>query len=68
MVLFLEPDVDFVQDGDRSEVIKNDREKYSSQIKDILDNLNIKYHSISGDYQSRFKKAVSIIDVLLKNE
>ncbi|MEI0518763.1 AAA family ATPase [Brachyspira murdochii] len=67
-VLFLEPDVDFVQDGDRSEIIKNNREKYSSQIKDILDSFNIRYHSINGDYQSRFKKAVSIIDALLKNE
>uniref|UniRef100_UPI0034580EDE AAA family ATPase n=1 Tax=uncultured Brachyspira sp. TaxID=221953 RepID=UPI0034580EDE len=67
-VLFLEPDVDFVQDGDRSEVIKNNREKYSSQIKYMLDSFNIRYHSINGDYQSRFKKAISIIDVLLKNE
>lgn len=65
-ILFLEPDVDFVQDGDRSEVIKNDRIKYSGKIKDILNNMNIKYHSISGDYQKRFKKAVSIVDSLLQ--
>ena len=64
VILFLEPDVDFIQDGDRSEVIKNDRIKYSNKIKDILHNLNIKYHSINGDYQERFKKAVSIIDKL----
>ena len=65
-ILFLEPDVDFVQDGDRSEVIKNDRIKYSGKIKDILNNMNIKYHSISGDYQKRFKESVSIIDSLLQ--
>ena len=65
-ILFLEPDVDFVQDGDRSEVIKNDRIKYSNKIKDILNSLNIKYHSINGDYQLRFKKAVSIIDTLFE--
>ena len=64
LILFLEPDVEFIQDGDRSEVIKNDRIKYSNKIKDILDNLNIKYHSISGDYQLRFKKSVSLIDAL----
>ncbi|MEE0266200.1 MAG: AAA family ATPase, partial [Acutalibacteraceae bacterium] len=29
LILFLEPDVAFVQDGDRSTVIQNDRKKYS---------------------------------------
>ena len=67
-ILFLEPDVDFVQDGDRSEIIKNDRIKYSNKIKDILNDLNIKYYSINGNYQERFKKAVSIIDELLENK
>ncbi len=27
LILFLEPDVEFVQDGDRSEVIRDDRKK-----------------------------------------
>lgn len=58
LVLFLEPDVEFVQDGDRSETIKNDREKYSNQIKDILKEANISYVSICGDYQQRFLQAI----------
>lgn len=66
IILFLEPDVDFIQDGGRSEIIKNNRIKYSNQIKDILNSLNIKYHTIGGDYQSRFKKAVSIINEKFK--
>lgn len=64
LILFLEPDVDFVQDGDRSVIIQNDRLKYSNEIKKILNNTGITYHSISGDYQERFKQAVSLIDGL----
>ncbi|WP_295158023.1 AAA family ATPase [uncultured Brachyspira sp.] len=67
LILFLEPDVDFIDDGDRSEVIKNDRIKYSNKIKDILNGLNIKYYSINGNYQERFKKSISIIDALFCN-
>ena len=33
LILFLEPDVRFVQDGGRSEIIAAEREKYSNQIK-----------------------------------
>ena len=62
LILFLEPDVEFVQDGDRSEVIKNDREKYSNKIKTILDKHNKKYHIITGNYQERFLKAVELVD------
>lgn len=29
LILFLQPDVAFVQDGDRSEIIAADRERYS---------------------------------------
>ena len=36
LVLFLEPDVAFVQDGTRNETIHADREKYSQQIKQAL--------------------------------
>ena len=62
LILFLEPDVEFVQDGDRSVVIKNDREKYSNQIKAILDKHGKAYHTISGSYQERFLKAVELVD------
>ena len=32
LILFLEPDVEWVQDGDRSEIIASDREKYGNMI------------------------------------
>ena len=65
LILFLEPDVAFIQDGDRSTVIENDREKYSKQIKELLDAHGKKYISINGDYQERFMKAVKEVDYIL---
>lgn len=62
LILFLEPDVAFIQDGDRSPVIANDRIKYSNQIKELLDNHNKTYYTISGSYQERFLKAIELID------
>lgn len=61
LVLFLEPDVEFVQDGTRSEEIASDRIKYSQQIKDLFDYFNVPYHCINGSYFDRFNKAKEII-------
>ena len=66
LILFLEPDVPFVQDGGRSEIIHNDRWTYSNQIKAIFDAHNRKYVCISGNYQERFIRAVAEVDDLLK--
>lgn len=65
LVLFLEPDVKFVQDGDRSPVIANNRIKYSEKIKKLYKEKNINFEIISGDYQQRFIKAVCLVDKLL---
>lgn len=62
LVLFLEPTVQFVQDGTRSESIASDREKYSNEIKKLFDNHGIKYHTIDGDYLGRFNKAKMLIE------
>lgn len=64
LVLFLEPDVEFVQDGTRTEEIKKNRKKYSNQIKSIFDEKNIKYKCITGNYQERFFKARELIDCI----
>ncbi|MGN1108915.1 MAG: AAA family ATPase [Oscillospiraceae bacterium] len=65
LILFCEPDVKFVQDGDRSEVIAADREKYSRQIKDIYRSRGFDFVSLSGSYQQRYEKAVQLVDELL---
>ena len=62
LVLFLEPDVEFVQDGTRSEKIESDREKYSNQIKELLKDAGITYNSIKGNYLERFDKSKKLIE------
>lgn len=62
LVLFLEPDVEFIQDGTRNEEIQKNREFYSKKIKTIFDSKNIKYECITGTYQERFKKSIKIIN------
>ena len=63
-VLFLEPTVSFIQDGTRSEEIAANREKYSNQIKALLDRYHIRYTCLSGDYAQRFTQAKEILSRL----
>lgn len=65
LILFLEPDVKFVQDGDRSPVIAADREHYSNKIKELYKERDYNIEIISGDYQERFSQSVRLIDKLL---
>lgn len=65
LVLFLEPDVEFVQDGTRNEEIRDERQKYSDKIKEIYDKAGIKYTVINGNYHERFLKAVKLVDEML---
>lgn len=66
LILFLEPDVKFVQDGGRSIVIEEDRVKYSNKIKDLYSEKGFNFEIISGNYQERFLKSISLIDTLLE--
>lgn len=61
LVLFLEPDVEFVQDGTRNETIAMDRKKYSDQIKGLFDKYGVEYHCIEGNYPERFDRAKELI-------
>ncbi len=65
LILFLEPDVEFVQDGDRSTVIENDRITYSNKIKQIFKEHNKQFISITGDYQQRYETAMGLVQELL---
>ena len=67
LVLFLEPEgTEFVQDGTRNETIKAQREKFSNDIKRILDKYGIEYETINGDYLNRFDTAKKIIEKKFK--
>ena len=68
LILFLEPDVAFVQDGDRSPVIEQDREIYSHQIKEILKAHGRAFLSVSGSYDIRFLKATAAVNKLFIQE
>ncbi|SDB24012.1 HTH-type transcriptional regulator, transcriptional repressor of NAD biosynthesis genes [Pseudobutyrivibrio sp. YE44] len=65
LILFLEPDVPFVQDGDRSEVIRDDRVTYSNQIKDLILSHGKQVVTISGSYQERYEAAVREVERIL---
>lgn len=62
LVIFLEPDVEFIQDGTRNKKIKSNREKYSEQIKHLLRKSGVEFHTIGGDYINRFNKAKELIE------
>lgn len=66
LILFLEPDVAFVQDGTRNEAIRQDRQRYSEQIKEIFRRHGHSFVSVSGDYQQRYLQAVRHVEMLLE--
>lgn len=61
LILFLEPTVEFVQDGTRNEKLLEDRTGYSEQIKKLFDERGFTYYCISGDYLDRFMEAKELI-------
>ena len=68
LILFFEPDVEFVQDGDRSEVIRADRMKYSEQIKNLIRSHGKSFVTVRGSYQERYQTAVNEVNKLLNLE
>lgn len=61
LYLFLEPDVEWVQDGTRTYGEQSIRKENNNTLKQLLDKNNIKYVSISGDYDERYKKSKEAI-------
>lgn len=61
LVFFLEPTVEFVQDGTRNEKISREREKYSQQLKSLFQEEKIPFVSLDGDYNQRFDQAKACI-------
>lgn len=63
--LFLEPDVEFVQDGGRQ--YGHVREESNNLLKRMLKLHNVSYISVSGDYNKRLKTAIEHVDKLIDN-
>ena len=68
LILFLAPDVKWVQDGDRSEEIRDNREKYCNIVKEIYNSHGKSFKFIEGDYLTKFNKCVELVNKLLKKE
>ena len=69
LILFLAPDVKWVQDGDRSEEIRDNREKYRDMIADIYKSHGKKFEYIEGDYLTKFNKCVELVNnIIMKRE
>ena len=66
LVLLLGPDVDFVQDGDRSPEIAADRRKYTDLLGNMCKEHGLRVTELNGDYEQRYRKAVELTDRLLE--
>ncbi len=68
LILFLAPDVKWVQDGDRREDIRDNRPKYKDILADIYNSHGKKFEYIEGDYLTKFNRCVELVDELLAIE
>ena len=66
LYLFLEPDVEWIQDGTRTYGDDKIRKENNEKLKDLLLKNNIKYEIIRGNYQERYERAKKLSLSLLK--
>lgn len=64
--IFLEPDVKWVQDGTRTYGEDEVRGKNNIMLKEMLDERNIKYEVVSGDYHTRLQKIKWLVNNIIK--
>ena len=65
LYIFLEPDVECVQDGTRTYGEQSVREDNTIKLKKIFDENNIKYVCINGDYNTRYEKSKELVENLI---
>lgn len=68
LILFLAPDVKWVQDGDRSEEIRDNRLKYRDMLSEIYNSHRKNFEYIEGDYFTKFNKCVELVEKMLSTE
>ena len=64
LILHAEPDVAWVQDGDRSKEIEENRQLYSERIEKLYERFGFRCVRLSGSYAERYEKAIQLIDEL----
>lgn len=65
LILYMEPDVEWVQDGDRSEIIAADRYKYGDMIKKLYADFDFHFVCLSGTYLERYEQAIKLIEEIM---
>lgn len=66
LILFLAPDVKWVQDGDRSEEIRDNRTRYREMLADIYNSHGKRFEYIEGDYLTKFNRCVELVNEMLE--
>lgn len=61
LVLFLEPDTEFVQDGTRNEKIRDERRRFSDMLLDTFMEHQVELVKVKGSYLERFETAKHLI-------
>jgi len=62
LILHAEPDVAWVQDGDRSKEIEENRQLYSDRIEQLYERFGFRCVRITGSYVEKYEKAIELID------
>jgi len=64
LIIFLEPDVEWVEDGLRNDYQEEIRKKNNEEMKRMFEEKGIKFVTINGNYSERFDQARKLIDDL----
>ena len=65
LVLFLAPDVKWVQDGDRSEEIRDNRPMYRDMLGEIYKSHGKCFRNIEGSYLEKYNQCVELVNDML---
>ena len=65
LVLFLAPDVKWVQDGDRSEEIRDNRPMYRDMLGEIYKSHGKCFRYIEGSYLEKYNQCVKLVNDML---
>jgi HTH-type transcriptional repressor of NAD biosynthesis genes len=66
LVIYLEPDVVWVDDGYRFSGTDEERKNNNEKLKYMFGKYDIECIMISGDYEKRFEKACELVDDLME--
>lgn len=68
LVIYLEPDVEWVQDGTRTYGEEKVRLENDRILKEILSHAGLNYKIVNGSYRDRFTQSVELVNRLFENK